>query len=47
MKISHFITHFPYKNKVVDENYFIRGAEAVVDNLATILAQKSEKQANM
>jgi len=43
MKISYFITHFPYKNKAVDENYFVRGAETVADNLASVLAQKGHE----
>ena len=39
MKISYFITRFPYKNKVVNEKYSVRGAGAVADNLASVLAQ--------
>ena len=39
MKISYFTTRFPYKNKVVDENYSVRGAGVVADNLASVLAQ--------
>lgn len=43
MKISYFITHFPYKNKVVGESYAVRGAEAAADNLASVLAQKGHE----
>ena len=43
MKISYFITHFPYKNKVADEKYAVGGAELVADNLASVLAQKGHE----
>ena len=43
MKISYFITHFPYKNKTINERYSVGGAEAVVYNLASFLAQKGHK----
>ena len=43
MKINYFITHFPYRSKIVDENYAVGGAEVVVDNLTRILAQKGHK----
>ena len=43
MKISYFITAFPYKNRPVNGKYFIGGAEAVADNLASVLAQKGHK----
>ena len=43
MKLSHFITRFPYKNKVADENYTARGAGAVVNGLSSVLAQKGHE----
>lgn len=43
MKISYFITAFPYKNRPVNGRYFIGGAEAVASNLAFILAKKEHK----
>ena len=43
MKISYFITHFPYKNKLYNKKYTIGGAETVADNLTRILAQKGHE----
>ena len=43
MKISYFITHFPYKNKLFNKKYTIGGAEVVADNLAHLLAQKGHE----
>ena len=43
MKISYFITHFPYKNKASNKNYPIGGAETVVENLTNVLAQKGHE----
>jgi len=43
MKISYFITHFPYKNKPFNKKYAVGGAEVVADNLASILAQKGHE----
>ena len=40
MKISYFSTYFPYKNKLFNEKYGVGGGRAVVDNLASVLAQK-------
>ena len=43
MRISYFSTHFPYKNKSFNEKYGFDGVEAVVDNLACILAKKGHE----
>jgi glycosyltransferase involved in cell wall biosynthesis len=43
MKISYFITHFPYKNKPFSKKYATGGAEAVADNLASVMAQKGHE----
>jgi len=43
MKINYFITHFPYRSKIVDEKYTVRGAEAAAENLASYLAEKGHE----
>ena len=43
MKISYFVTGFPYKNKPFNKKYIGGGTRVVVDNLASVLAQKRHK----